>query len=656
MLLGASTTTSYEDTTVKDGETYFYKIIATNSAGDSDETDAISLTISTNAVITSTTEGQAELPAGKTEMTLSGSAVVDLSGNMSSSTGGTVTVGGTGQTLNNFTSGDLTGVDLSGTQKIGDQNVKMETFVKLESGTDGTPVSLTNSDFPTGQLEIPDGTTIMGPSGWNGQIVPPQAESTSGTNAPSGFSVGNTVVEVGAAGQVLLFDKPVSVIIDGVHSKVGYKPAGSNNWIRITAKCGGTYANPTAPAFPGECYINDSGLKKTKIYTFHLTSFANLSAIATTSPAPSSSSGGGGGGYNYTASPYILPTTVSSTVANVTDRGLDLSKINDVTSRPILMKNTVFGITLEIPQSTKITTVDGNHTGVIEKPNRLSSSLTPALPLNHEKIFGAEIETDEIVSFDKIIKLTLPVEIDEGILPENVKVFFYNEELEQYELAGDGGILSEDKKSISVEINHLGKFVVMNINKENLRGSAPESMQDSDSINFTDVTGHWAHDYITELYADGIVSGKSANVFAPDETTTRAELTKMVLLAFEYDVPESVAESGFDDVDANEWYAPYIVKAKELGLVEGYEDGTFKPNQEVNRVEALKIILSASELEITGGEMEFDDTTAGAWYEKFVAYAQFKNIVGGYGDGTFAPSNSITRAECAKMLVKSSEL
>lgn len=658
-LFASTTSLFYLDDAVNSGNTYYYKVVATNSAGDSEMSAMVTLTVSENAVLTSKTSGQVELPSGTTSMVLTDSAVMDLSERMSSATGGSIVVGGMQKSLNNFTSGNLLGVNLGETQTVGDQSVTVGTSVKLESGTNGLPVSVTNSGFAMGQLSIPDGTIIMGPNDWNGQIIPPQGESVAGTIAPSGFSVGSAVVEVGASGQVLLFDQPVSVILEGIHSDVAYKPAGSNNWVKISATCSGTYLNPSAPIFPGECYIVDNASNKTKIYTYHLTSFANLTAVASPVSTSTATSGGGLMILNSQISPYVLPSIDSSTVANVTNKGLDLSKTLGRTTRPVLMQNTDYGIVLEIQQDTIITRNAENYSGVIEKPKSLTRKSTPALPQNYEKIFGVEIETDGKVYFSKPVLLTLPVEISEETKAENVKVFFYNEDLNQYEIVGDGGNLSKDGDFISVEINHLSKFVVMDTKGEILVQAVSETIAeniDFESIEFTDIQGHWAYSYIKRLQNLDVVKGKESGIFAPDTTTTRAELTKMVLLAFDYEVPEYVIESVFADVDASAWYAPYILKAESLGLVEGYADGTFKPNREVNRVEALKIMLMASSLEIEGREMSFSDTVEGAWYASYVSYASQKGIVSGYSDGRFGPGNQITRAEFAKIVVKALDL
>lgn len=171
---------------------------------------------------------------------------------------------------------------------------------------------------------------------------------------------------------------------------------------------------------------------------------------------------------------------------------------------------------------------------------------------------------------------------------------------------------------------------------------------------FTDIADHWAKEYIEKLQIAGIVSGKSEGIFAPDVFLTRAELTKIALNAFEITL-DNVSEKPFQDVSVNDWFAQYVETAKNEEIVKGYTDG-FHPNQNVTRAEAIKILLSTTGLDIPEGTTDFKDVAEGAWYEKYVAYAQFFKIVGGYNDGTFQPNKNITRAEIAKITVKTMEL
>jgi len=168
---------------------------------------------------------------------------------------------------------------------------------------------------------------------------------------------------------------------------------------------------------------------------------------------------------------------------------------------------------------------------------------------------------------------------------------------------------------------------------------------------FRDIQNHWAEAYITRLYNENIISGKTSGIFSPNDPVTRAELVKIALKTFMVSVPEKAVTQAFMDVDMNAWYAPYLEKAKELKIVSGF-DGKIYPNQPVTRAEALKILLTAANTPITfKTTINFKDTNADAWYMWYVRYAYENGIVSGYPDGTFRPSNKVTRAEVAKMTV-----
>jgi hypothetical protein len=145
--------------------------------------------------------------------------------------------------------------------------------VILQSGIDGAPIVLTNSDLSGVSVSIPDGTEITGPSGWDGIITPPTDVPSDGA-APSGFSVGDFVIEIGSPDGTLTFDTAVTLVLPGVTGTVGYRPSGSTVWQEITNVCTGTYANPTGAVAPGECAISNG--TDTKIVTFHFTSFGEL--------------------------------------------------------------------------------------------------------------------------------------------------------------------------------------------------------------------------------------------------------------------------------------------------------------------------------------------------------------------------------------------
>ncbi len=173
---------------------------------------------------------------------------------------------------------------------------------------------------------------------------------------------------------------------------------------------------------------------------------------------------------------------------------------------------------------------------------------------------------------------------------------------------------------------------------------------------FTDTIGHWSENYVCQMYNAGIVSGRSETEFDPNSNITRAELTKIALETFDISVPESVELSPFPDVPTYAWYARYIQVAKEMAIVGGYTDDTFRPDSPINRAATLKILVIASDLDDVGYTADFPDVVPHAWFAKYVGFAQANNVVGGYADGKFHPDGLITRAEVAKIAMKLLEM
>lgn len=170
---------------------------------------------------------------------------------------------------------------------------------------------------------------------------------------------------------------------------------------------------------------------------------------------------------------------------------------------------------------------------------------------------------------------------------------------------------------------------------------------------FTDVTGHWSEEFVIGLYAENIIDGYDENHYEPELNITRAEFTKIVVNVFGYDIEQFAGFNPFVDVEDDIWYQPYISAAYANGLLVGYSDGTFKPNQNITRAEALRILFEAAfafEEETYVGNLEFEDVESFAWYYPYVAFAKENGIVDGYDAKTFGPNNSMKRAEAAKIV------
>ncbi len=176
-----------------------------------------------------------------------------------------------------------------------------------------------------------------------------------------------------------------------------------------------------------------------------------------------------------------------------------------------------------------------------------------------------------------------------------------------------------------------------------------EITDDGCEHSFIDVDGHWAEEEICFLYSEGIIQGYSDKNFSPNNEVTRAEFLKISLLNVGYTV-YAVQSASFTDVNPGDWYYQYVTFARSKGFVSGYSDGSFHPNDSITRAEAVTMIMDIAEIinyEAYNFESRFSDVTSTDWFADAVAAATEYGIVGGYGDGTFRPNSNLTRAEAA---------
>ena len=121
-----------------------------------------------------------------------------------------------------------------------------------------------------------------------------------------------------------------------------------------------------------------------------------------------------------------------------------------------------------------------------------------------------------------------------------------------------------------------------------------------------------------------------------------------------------LAYAGFSDVPSDYQYSPAIDYVKDKGIVDGYTDGTFKPDAKINRAEFTKIIIAAKftaeEIDSCVPVKKFPDVQNSEWYAKYICVAKNNEIIKGYPDGTFKPDNYINFAEASTIVVGTYEL
>lgn len=159
---------------------------------------------------------------------------------------------------------------------------------------------------------------------------------------------------------------------------------------------------------------------------------------------------------------------------------------------------------------------------------------------------------------------------------------------------------------------------------------------------------------ISELTERGVIQGYEDNTFKPLRAINRAEFLKIVIEALNIELKEDT-EITFPDVPEDAWYTKYVKTGLHFGWIQGYPDGTYKPSSNIKKVEALKILALAQEWnleEINTEESPFEDTNKDAWYALYIKYAFDKNFLEEKQGEKYFPSNLMNRAQFSEIIFR----
>ena len=189
---------------------------------------------------------------------------------------------------------------------------------------------------------------------------------------------------------------------------------------------------------------------------------------------------------------------------------------------------------------------------------------------------------------------------------------------------------------------------------------------DGDSVipteeQFLDVSdGYWAAPYIWRLYELGAVNGVETHRFAPGVLVTRGAFVTILgrLSGVE---TAAYADVPFTDVRSADWYGPYVAWAAELGITLGFEDGSFRPGDNISR-EQLAVMLqrymTAFGLEPALEERSAfsDENSISKWALEAVNLLRDAGLMNGRGDNRFEPKGTATRAEICAVVCRMTDL
>lgn len=171
---------------------------------------------------------------------------------------------------------------------------------------------------------------------------------------------------------------------------------------------------------------------------------------------------------------------------------------------------------------------------------------------------------------------------------------------------------------------------------------------------FPDIQDPALREAVIYLSQEGIIQGYPDNTFRPDQTINRAEALKIIFKTTGQQAATDF-QSPFPDVQTSQWFAPYVSQAKTLGIISGYPDGTYKPWQEVNRAEFVKIAMSAQDNYLEPNDYlaaitQYSDLDINEWYMPYLDFAVTNNL---HSDSRkFRPTAGMTRGEAALIIYR----
>ena len=164
----------------------------------------------------------------------------------------------------------------------------------------------------------------------------------------------------------------------------------------------------------------------------------------------------------------------------------------------------------------------------------------------------------------------------------------------------------------------------------------------------SDIKGHWAEENITSLAAKKIINGYPDKTFRPNNNISREEVSKILSI---YMGEKEVENDKLSDIE-NRWSTKFIKHLVSEEIITGYPDGTFKPSNNVTRAEFATIAYKYLEREnkLVEGQINKLSDIESHWAKENIEGIAKLGYITGYPDGTFKPNSPITRAEVSKIV------
>lgn len=177
-------------------------------------------------------------------------------------------------------------------------------------------------------------------------------------------------------------------------------------------------------------------------------------------------------------------------------------------------------------------------------------------------------------------------------------------------------------------------------------------LQGTAAVTFTDIKGHWAEASIVEAAGKGIINGYPDGKFQPNGSITRTQFAVILSRALQLEEQISLDFADADQIPA--WAKEDVAKAVKAGLIQGYQDRTFRGDRAITRAEIAAMVARSLKLqEGDGSHLTFADSgSIPAWAKGWVEVAVENGIIEGRGGNRFVPGDNATRAEATVMVLR----
>lgn len=170
---------------------------------------------------------------------------------------------------------------------------------------------------------------------------------------------------------------------------------------------------------------------------------------------------------------------------------------------------------------------------------------------------------------------------------------------------------------------------------------------------YDDTVEHWSKNYVGALTGRGILKGQGDGNFAPDLGITREEIAVALTraLGLEEEAASAPVAAFTDSNNISAWAEEAVNLMVYRGVFKGYDDGSFKPQQVISREEMVAAIIRTFSSSLNGMTLPYTDAhMVSEWAKTYVEKATALSLVEGYPDGSFKPQQTITRAEASKIV------